>query len=320
MLTVALLPAFGSRADAPALDLRAVFEQRPRIRELVARRTQSDGNVKYLLLVADGSNYVVKMAPTEKLLRARVLAPEVDAVGRCGDEFWTARKFAPELRLLRTRDLNSEETNYARFTLLLNHGAARLGLAFLRLGCEPLEQETVFRVTPEGFESSNDRFFKKVTIERVERSGDRLRYELNGYWTGDDIVGGVSRFRIRGELEPSSFIPIWFSVLDANLPANPLVCKVERLSLKLSDSPIELSRFRPEPYVMEGFHTVMQIRDGKLVMLPAGHPSWRRIVILGWVLPYRLVKWTVIGLIATTTVVAAILLRKTKTTTPTKST
>lgn len=262
MLTVALLPAFGSRADAPALDLRAVFEQRPRIRELVARRTQSDGNVKYLLLVADGSNYVVKLAPTEKLLRARVLAPEVDAVGRCGDEFWTARKFAPELRLLRTRDLNSEETNYARFTLLLNHGAARLGLAFLRLGCEPLEQETVFRVTPEGFESSNDRFFKKVTIERVERFGDRLSYELRGCWTGDSIGGGVSRFLIRGELEPSSLIPVTFSIYDPASPGSPLVFKVEHLSLELSDSPIPLAYFRPERYVLEGFHSILEIREG----------------------------------------------------------
>jgi hypothetical protein len=312
--------ALDAFADPTGLDLEGWFKEPPRIRELVARRTQSDGKVKYLLLVADGSNYVVKMAPSEKLLRARVLTREVDAVGRCGDEFWTASRHFSELRIVRTRDLISKETNHVKLTLTLNYAVARLGLAFLRLGSEPLQEETDFRVTPEGFESSCDRFFKKVTIERVERSGDGLRYKLSGTTTGDDIVGGVSRFQIRGELEPPSFIPVTFSVYDPDLPDNPFVCKVELLSLKLSDSPIPLVHFRPESYVREGFYAVMEIRDGKLVMFPASHPSWRKVVFLGWVLPYRVIKWGGIALIATATVVAAILVRKTKTTTPTKRT
>jgi hypothetical protein len=318
MLISSFALAVDTFADPVGLDLQGWFKEAPRIRELVARRTQSDGKVKYLLLVADGPNYVVKMAPSEKLLRARVLTREVDAVGRCEDEFWTASRHFSELRFVRTRDLSSKETNYAKFTLGLNHGVARLGLAFLRLGSEPLQQETDFRVTPAGFESSNEQLLNKVTIERVERSGDRLRYELSGSWTGDIIGGGVSRFLVRGELEPSSLIPVTFSIFDPKSPANPLVCKVERVSLKLSDSPIPLSHFRPEPYVLEGFHSVMQIRDGKLVMFPAGHPSWRKVVILGWVLPYWVVKWGVIALIAAATVVAAILVRKTKTTAPRK--
>jgi len=48
-------------ADPAGLDLQGWFKEPPRIRELVARRAQSDGKVKYLLLVADGSNYVVKI-------------------------------------------------------------------------------------------------------------------------------------------------------------------------------------------------------------------------------------------------------------------
>ncbi len=306
MLALLLLHFPGVRAAAAALDLNAWVKERPRIRELVARRTQANGSVNYLLLVADGSNYVVKMAPTEKLLRARVLTPEVDVTGRCGDELWVVRGRIPELRFLREKDRASGDTNFVGSTLTLNFGASRLGLAFLYFGTEPLPQQRQPLLTASGFEWRSRELTTQVAVEKCENQTDRLTYSLAGIMKGDRIGGGENKFRVCGELEAGSFIPLRYAVYDLNTPANALISTVERISLTLADSPLPLRLFRPEPYVLEGFPVVMRLEGGQLVSFSASRDDWRKIVLFGWVFPYRLVKWSVITLVAAITVVAAI--------------
>ena len=301
-------------AGYAALDLNAWMKERPRIRELVARWSYADGRVRYLLLVADGSNYVVKIAPSEKLLRARVLTPDISASGRCGDEFWVAKGKIQELRFLREHDLHSKETNYTRLTRTLNHGVAKLGLAFLRFGTEPLREEEELRLTPGGFESKGGGLTKTIAIENVRDAAVGRTYSLTATVIGDSVVGGVSRFQVRGTLESDSFIPLNFSIYYPDSPSVPAVT-VHRLSLKLGSSSIPLRLFRPELYVLEGFHTVMRMQGDQVVAFSAGDPSWRKVIIFGWVLPYRVVKWTVIVLIAVITVIAVVCIRKQKTTT-----
>jgi hypothetical protein len=316
-----LSSAVGALGQEATLDLEAWSKWRPRIRELVARRVDADGRVSYLLFVLDGENYVVKTAPSEKLLRARVLTRDIDVAGRCGDEFWVARgrfvNFADHLRFLRKGDMDSSETNYVASTLQGNYGVARLAFAFLYLGVDPfgldlsrrLEQ---LQLTEGGFELTGRQFTNAVAVQRVETRGMKLAYRLLVTVTGaSDGQGGQfkSTGAIEGELEPGNFIPVRFCFQDLDLARPQIVATIERLSLELSDSPLSLRLFRPELYVQEGFPMVMRMDGDKVVMTPAHDPSWRKVVLFGHAFSYRLVKWGVITLIAAITVIAAIVVR-----------
>lgn len=318
---VAVLWCFLSRLPAivagdAALDLalwrREIPRMQERIEEMILKRTSANGTVRYVLLVSDGPNYVVKIAPTEKLLRARILTPEIDVAGRCGDEIWVAKGRLAELRFLRDRDLRSKETNYAQFTASLQNGVAKLGRAVFRLGTDPLPGEVDFRLTGEGWESSCPYVFENVVLEQVHTDGASVVYQLRGSWVGDAIVGGISRFRMRGTLEDDSYIPSAFRVLD---DSGAPTMTVDRVSLKRAASPIPLRRFRPEPYVLEGFHTVVRMEGDRVIHFPAWQAAWRKIVVFGLILPYRWVKWSVIVLIAVITLIAAVYIGKRSTTT-----